>query len=59
MYTWEELIRLYRLTLPNISTNLRPRYNICPTDAVAEKDGNHGLEPMRWGLVPKWWSSKK
>jgi len=59
MYTWEELIRLYRLTVPNIPSNLQPRYNICPTttiDAVVEKDGKRTLESMRWGLVPAWWS---
>lgn len=59
MYTWEELIRLYRLTVPNIPSNLQPRYNICPTttiDAVVEKGGTRTLEPMRWGLVPAWWN---
>jgi len=51
MYTWEELIRLYRLTVPNIPSNLQPRYNICPTttiDAVVEKEGKRTLEAMRW-----------
>jgi putative SOS response-associated peptidase YedK len=59
MYTWEELIRLYRLTVPNAIPNLQPRYNVCPTttiDAVVEHDGKRKLEPMRWGLVPAWWS---
>lgn len=59
MYTWEELIRLYRLTVPNVLTNLQPRYNICPTttiDTVVEAGGKRTLEPMRWGLVPAWWS---
>jgi hypothetical protein len=59
MYTWEELIRLYRLTVPNIPSNLQPRYNICLTttiDAVVEKEGKRALEPMRCGLVPAWWN---
>ena len=36
-----------------------PRYNVCPTDpvdVVRERDGNRELVPMRWGLVPRWWS---
>jgi putative SOS response-associated peptidase YedK len=60
MYTWEELIRLYRLTVPNIPSNLQPRYNICLTttiDAVVEKEGKRALEPMRCGLVPAWWNT--
>jgi hypothetical protein len=31
-YTWEELSRLYRLTQP--ARNIRPQYNICPTDPI-------------------------
>ena len=31
-YTWEELHRLYRLTQP--ARNIRPQYNICPTDPI-------------------------
>jgi putative SOS response-associated peptidase YedK len=39
--------------------NLRPRYNVCPTDpvdTVIEQDGKRQLVPMRWGLIPRWWS---
>jgi putative SOS response-associated peptidase YedK len=39
--------------------NLRPRYNVCPTDPVdivREDEGKRELIPMRWGLVPRWWS---
>ena len=39
--------------------NLRPRYNVCPTDpvdVVTAEDGKRELSPMRWGLVPRWWS---
>jgi hypothetical protein len=32
MYTWGELVALYRLTLP--ARNLPPRYNIAPTTAI-------------------------
>jgi putative SOS response-associated peptidase YedK len=58
MYTWRELVALYRLTDPSPLSNLQPRYNICPTttiDAVIERDSNRVLEQMRWGLVPSWW----
>jgi putative SOS response-associated peptidase YedK len=49
---------LYRLTLDAPARNTQPRYNICPTttiDAVVE-EGRRELLPMRWGLVPSWWS---
>ena len=40
--TWEELVRLYRLTLDQPARNTQPRYNVCPTDpvdTVVERDG--------------------
>jgi putative SOS response-associated peptidase YedK len=55
-YTWEELHRLYRLTQP--ARNLRPRYNICPTDpvdVVIRGDAGLLVVPMRWQLIPSWW----
>ena len=39
--------------------NLRPRYNVCPTDpvdVVTAADGKRDLVTMRWGLIPRWWS---
>ena len=39
--------------------NLRPRYNVCPTDpvdVVTAAEGKRELVTMRWGLVPYWWS---
>jgi putative SOS response-associated peptidase YedK len=57
--TWAELIAFYRLTMAAPRQNLRPRYNVCPTDPVdvvtAEK-GKRELTLMRWGLAPRWWS---
>jgi putative SOS response-associated peptidase YedK len=56
-YTWAEIHRLYRLTAP--ASNFQPRYNICPTtdvDTVVPAFEHQGLTPMRWGLVPSWWS---
>jgi hypothetical protein len=57
--TWAELVALYRLTTDAPPHNLRPRYNVCPTDpvdVVTAADGKRELVPMRWGLVPWWWS---
>jgi putative SOS response-associated peptidase YedK len=58
MYTWRELVALYRLTDHSPPSNLQPRYNICPTttiDAVIQRDSKRVLAQMRWGLVPGWW----
>ena len=56
-YTWEELVRLYRLT--STPANIQPSYNVCPTDTVdtvrASGDGKRELVPMRWGLIPWHW----
>jgi putative SOS response-associated peptidase YedK len=55
-FTWPELVELYRLT--QTPPNLRPNYNLCPTDpASVIFPGDKGLflMPMRWGLVPRWW----
>ena len=57
--TWEEIIALYRLTLDQPPVNTRARYNVCPTttiDTIVSTDGQRTLVPMRWGLVPSWWS---
>ena len=57
--TWDDIVRLYRLTLNAPPHNLRPRYNVCPTDTIdtiVSEQGGRSLVPMRWGLVPRWWS---
>jgi putative SOS response-associated peptidase YedK len=57
--TWEEIVRLYGLTLEQPARNTQARYNVCPTDPVdtiVERDGKRELVSMRWGLVPRWWS---
>jgi putative SOS response-associated peptidase YedK len=57
--TWAEIVKLYRLTLDLPARNTRPRYNICPTttiDIVVSTEGKRALVPMRWGLIPVWWS---
>ena len=57
--TWAELVALYRLTMDAPPHNLRPRYNVCPTDpvdVVTAEEGKRELITMRWGLIPRWWS---
>ena len=57
--TWEEIVRLYRLTLEQPAQNTRARFNVRPTttiDTIASPDGKRRLGPMRWGLVLSWWS---
>ena len=57
--TWEELVRLYRLTLDQQAQNTRARYNVCPTDpipTIVQRNGKRECVSMRWGLVPYWWT---
>jgi len=61
MYSWRELVELYKLSLQQPPSNLEPRFNICPTDTIdviVEHEGNRTLVPMRWGLVPFWWNKR-
>jgi putative SOS response-associated peptidase YedK len=51
-YTWDQLVRLYRLT--STPANIQPSYNVCPTDTVdtvVTDDGKCVLVTARWGLV--------
>ena len=70
MYTWQELVALYHLSVPAM-TNFQPRYNIRPTDTsdvVIKGSDDRGLAAMRWGHIPafeaflpeprKWWNSE-
>jgi putative SOS response-associated peptidase YedK len=55
--SWAEIRRLADLV--GQPRNLAPRYNLAPTDAIEVlRAGPGGLEltPMRWGLIPSWWS---
>jgi putative SOS response-associated peptidase YedK len=57
--TWEEIVRLYRFTLDQPAQNTRARYNVCPTsiiDTIVDNSSERRLIPVRWGLVPSWWS---
>ena len=54
MYTWQELIALYRLGDPPAS-NLEPHYNISPTDpigVITAKDGKRSYRQIRWASCP-------
>src|ERR1700704_1623627 len=56
-YTWADIHRLYRLTSP--ASNVQPSYNVCPTDTVnvvTSLQDTRILQPMRWSLIPRWWS---
>ena len=55
--SWAELHRLAGLI--GQPRNLAPRYNIAPTtpiEVIRPSDAGDELLPMRWGLVPPWWS---
>ncbi len=59
MYTWEQLWRLYMLSVGFPQSNMQPNYNHCPTDSTSTillRDGKRVFERMRWGLIPQWWS---
>lgn len=56
-YTWAQIKEF--LDVFGAPLNLRPRYNVAPTETVdvvrLGKDGGRELVRMRWGLVPFFW----
>ncbi len=56
---WSELVELYRITESTQAPNLKPRYNVAPTQDVPivrrprDAEGRE-LVIVRWGLVPFW-----
>jgi hypothetical protein len=47
--TWEEIVRLYRLTLDQPARNTRARYNVCPTttiDTIVGANGKRSTIPI-------------
>jgi putative SOS response-associated peptidase YedK len=57
--TWEQIYRFYQLTLTAPPTILEPNFNTCPTQTIGTivpETGRRAYVPMRWGLVPNWWS---
>ena len=54
-FTWKELHE--RLDLIGTPLNLRPRYNVAPSQDVAVArvaEGGRSLAMLRWGLIPGW-----
>jgi putative SOS response-associated peptidase YedK len=56
--TWPEIVKLYRVSLDTPARNTQPRYNICPTTSIDTVIGRGArvIVPMRWGVIPSWWS---
>ena len=56
--TWEEIVKLYQLTLPNEKPpGFRQSYNVAPTDVMPIiRPAGNGRELLmaKWGLVPFW-----
>ena len=54
-FSWKELHE--RLGLVGTPLNLRPRYNVAPSQDVAvarATEGGRILSMLRWGLIPSW-----
>jgi putative SOS response-associated peptidase YedK len=56
--TWPEIVKLYRISLDTPARNTQSRYNICPTTQIDTVIGRGArvIVPMRWGIIPSWWS---
>ena len=55
--TWEEMVALYEIHNTDFRPNLKPRYNIAPTQMVPivrDDDGRRHLSIMRWGWEKQW-----
>jgi putative SOS response-associated peptidase YedK len=54
--SWEEIVRLYRLTTPKAPpSNFQPDYNVAPTRSmplIRPVEGGRELAMARWGLIP-------
>ena len=58
-YTWAQIHAMYSLIPAVPTSNLQPNFNVCPTttiDTIIRGDDARALVPMRWGLIPGWWS---
>jgi putative SOS response-associated peptidase YedK len=57
---WSELVKLYRV---HDRPNLKPRYNIAPTQDILavrlDQDGQQEAVQLRWGLLPFWAKEEK
>lgn len=55
--TWEEMVALYEIHNTEFRPNLKPRYNIAPTQmvpVVRDDGGTRRLSIMRWGWERDW-----
>ena len=55
--TWEQIVELYEITNIDYRPNLRPNYNIAPTQTVPvvrQGDDGNQLVLMRWGFERHW-----
>ena len=55
--TWREIVDLYEITNKDFRPNLRPRYNVAPTQMVPIvrlDEGDRVLTLMRWGWERDW-----
>ena len=55
MFTWSQVHAFLNLLGP--ARNMRPRYNVAPSQGVAAvrlADGERRLSMLRWGLIPSW-----
>ena len=56
-YSWRDVVAFSRLAMPAPALNLRPRYNLAPSQSAAvvrAGDGGRRLAMLRWGLIPAW-----
>ena len=56
-FSWREVHSFLRLGTPAPALNLRPRYNLAPSQnaaVVRDEDGERRLSMLRWGLIPGW-----
>ena len=52
--TWQEIHDLYDLTNDDFRPNIRPNYNVAPTQMVPVIKAGHELAIMRWGFERHW-----
>lgn len=56
--SWREIVELYSIHDGHTALNLKPRYNVAPTQEVHVcrllESGEPKIIPLRWGLIPFW-----
>ena len=56
-YSWRDVVAFSRVGAAVPALNLRPRYNLAPSQhaaVVCAEDGARRLAMLRWGLIPGW-----